>query len=351
MKSENINSLTGIRGVAAWWVVLYHFQEPLLKYNLSIAGIIEKGFLAVDLFFILSGFVLFINYRFDINSNDLKKIISFYVNRIARIYPLHLFIVILFIINPIAIHFFSKADSYTERYDIAYFFMSLLLIQNWGFSDSIRWNIPAWSISTELFSYVTFPFLFVMVKKISGFGLRYLMMMLCAILVLIPMIFIGCGFNSIGDGIPKIGLWRCVLEFCVGMIAGSLYLNYRSIIKGKSAYFFFASLILFSFSFIGVADYYYIPLAFFLLLLSLMYPSKIIGLTFGSGIFFILGEISYSTYLVHYFVKDWVKFLSADVGIKSFFAYLIIVFLGSIFLYRFIEMPGKRFIREYFGIV
>src|SRR5215469_7884291 len=87
---DNIRALTSIRGMAAWWVVLYHFRE----YIPGIAGtvwirVMAHGYLAVDLFFVLSGFVIGLNYASYFQVLRLNHICKFLWLRLARIYPLH----------------------------------------------------------------------------------------------------------------------------------------------------------------------------------------------------------------------------------------------------------------------
>ena len=61
--NPQIHALTSLRGIAAWWVVLFHFDTYLLPYiPVAVFQFIAKGYLAVDLFFCLSGFVIFLNY-------------------------------------------------------------------------------------------------------------------------------------------------------------------------------------------------------------------------------------------------------------------------------------------------
>src|SRR5207253_1604119 len=88
----------------------------------------------------------------------------FFVARFARIYPLHAFMMAVLLLNPLA-QLFSRAGLDDARYDPSYFFLSLLMIQNWGFTGHLAWNIPAWSISTEWFAYFLFPpFAYLVVK-------------------------------------------------------------------------------------------------------------------------------------------------------------------------------------------
>src|SRR5579884_322931 len=92
-RRPEIPALTGVRAVAAVLVVLYHYSiHPVastfvpdrLRFALAPAGL---GFLGVDLFFILSGFILAYNYWHRIRTGGPRGYVRFLVLRLARIYP------------------------------------------------------------------------------------------------------------------------------------------------------------------------------------------------------------------------------------------------------------------------
>src|SRR5690242_8734378 len=95
-----ISNLTPLRGFAALLVVIYHFEEIIGRFvNASDSMFIRKSYLMVDLFFVMSGFIIFHVY----NSNFKKSIdqhlfSKFLVARFARIYPLHFFMLLISVI-------------------------------------------------------------------------------------------------------------------------------------------------------------------------------------------------------------------------------------------------------------
>lgn len=145
---RHIKELTGLRGIGALWVVLFH-----LTFGHDIA-IVKLGFLGVDLFFILSGFVL---------SQVSKEIIvtpsqylEFLRQRLTRIYPLHLFVLCALALIVLTVPGFE--DRYdVPRFEPDAFVASLLLIQNWFYWLPACWNGPSWSLSAEWFAHLTFP--------------------------------------------------------------------------------------------------------------------------------------------------------------------------------------------------
>src|SRR5260221_174467 len=112
--SPSLPALTTIRGLAAWWVVLYHFKEefPREFVGTPIFHFVAHGDFAVDLFFELSGFVIALNYASAFRRPTWMQYTKFLILRLARIYPLYIFILLIFLINPLAIALWSSAKSF-----------------------------------------------------------------------------------------------------------------------------------------------------------------------------------------------------------------------------------------------
>jgi peptidoglycan/LPS O-acetylase OafA/YrhL len=147
--------LTSLRGLAAWWVVLFHMRALLAPWLPGpVLAFLGAGNIAVDLFFLLSGFVIYLNYAERLESGRVSAK-EFLFRRFARIYPLHLLILLGFLLYVSAALLFGSARIEDENFD--YFVASLFLVQNWGFTDALKWNVPAWSISTEFAAYLLFP--------------------------------------------------------------------------------------------------------------------------------------------------------------------------------------------------
>jgi len=346
MQRDDIQSLTGLRGVAAWWVVIYHFRDPIAPYVGSfIYSVIEHGYLAVDLFFILSGFVIYLNYSKDFEELTKNNIKKFFIKRFARIYPLHISMLLIFLLNPMAIYLFSKAASYDGRYELGYYLLSIFLIQNWGFTHALMWNIPAWSLSTEMAAYIGFPFVCWAINKLKlHTALAGLVLFVLAI-ICIALTFSSLGSTSLEGDIPGMGLIRCLLEFNLGMIACRIYRDhYSAIIKNSWLFMSGFGFIMIMGYMINLPDYIFIPISYSFLLFGVINIKILPSRFFGSALVAYFGNISYSTYLVHYFIKDWVKFLSIDIGMIQFLIYIILTLLSSIMLYRMIENPGRRVI-------
>jgi peptidoglycan/LPS O-acetylase OafA/YrhL len=343
-----IKALTSIRGVAAWWVVLYHFQDEIHRAGGDFSlGIVSHGYLAVDLFFILSGFVIGLNYAATFRSMDVGQYARFLMIRIARIYPLHIFMLAAFCLNLLAIVLFSTSRSPGDRFGMQYFLLSAGLLQNWGFTDRLAWNPPAWSISTEWAAYLVFPFLACGATNL----LRRPAAAAAAAIALLLLLF--GGFQvlgpSIGADIPRLGLLRCLLEFSTGLC---LY-RFWSMRGGRAAphagwALLGAALLGTGYALLPLRDYLIWPAAFALLIYALSCRDHWWVRLMQAPLLVAAGEVSYATYLVHYFIKDWMKFLLVGKAVPASLtmaAYLILTAAASVLLYRFIEVPGRRAVR------
>ena len=151
--AANIKPLTALRFFAAFWVVMYHYWP-----NLSAAAppaLIGKGYLGVEAFFTLSGFILCHVYLQGFGGGKFRYG-GFLWNRLARVYPLHL--VTLAGVGLMAL----TAELVGIAVDpnmLAWSALpaNLLLVQAWGFAPVSGWNHPSWSISAEWFAYLSFP--------------------------------------------------------------------------------------------------------------------------------------------------------------------------------------------------
>jgi peptidoglycan/LPS O-acetylase OafA/YrhL len=105
--SGQLPALTSLRGIAAMWVVLYHYSAQCFP-TLDATGythLIHKGYLAVDLFFMLSGFVMtHVYHRAFSKTVTQQHYWKFIVARIARVYPLHILVLLLFVVTAVTFH-------------------------------------------------------------------------------------------------------------------------------------------------------------------------------------------------------------------------------------------------------
>lgn len=158
-KKREIRQLTGIRIVAALWVVFHHYQPQIFSLMPEIRlleGITSVGYLAVDLFFVLSGFILCYQYLERFRAKESRDYLGFLWKRLARIYPAHLAVLLGLGALVTISKFTALKINDPENYDTTGFLLDLSLVRSW-IGDSQGWNIPAWSLSAEWLAYVLFP--------------------------------------------------------------------------------------------------------------------------------------------------------------------------------------------------
>ncbi|EKF7508067.1 acyltransferase, partial [Escherichia coli] len=151
---KRIYTLDVLRGFAALSVVLWHWQHFFMKKNAASDIIINRqpfydffsvfyhyGLYAVELFFMISGFIFFYLYADNIHSNKTSAK-TFIVNRVSRLYPLYIFTFAAVAILQII---FFKSHNYFFVYpmnDIYHAILNLLMIQSWGFERGWSFNAP-----------------------------------------------------------------------------------------------------------------------------------------------------------------------------------------------------------------
>lgn len=150
---ENLKPLTSLRFFAAVWVVFYTWWG---KGDFGpIPAFFAKGYLGVDLFFVLSGFILCHVYLKQAGEGRFRYG-SFLWNRLARIYPLHLFTLVgLMLLGGAAALMGMSIDPNVLSWRTLW--AQLTLTHAWGVTDVSGWNHASWSISAEWFAYLTFP--------------------------------------------------------------------------------------------------------------------------------------------------------------------------------------------------
>jgi peptidoglycan/LPS O-acetylase OafA/YrhL len=163
-----IRQLTGIRFVAAAWVLLYHLQGPLNTMGLLgipvFDDVLRVGRLGVDLFFALSGFILTHTYLTRLGPKIKgRATVDFWWLRLARVYPVHLVMLVIAGIAVVAQAKVTGEDLDRDWLNPIDFIKNLLLVQEWGADPQRGWNFVAWSLSMEWLAYLIFPVLVLLI--------------------------------------------------------------------------------------------------------------------------------------------------------------------------------------------
>lgn len=333
ISTEHINPLTSIRFFAAFFVFLCHLRY-FLGTELSFVYI-KEGFIGVTFFFVLSGFILTHSYQERMASGKIN-LRDFYIARIARVYPVHLFTFL------IAIVFFSF-----NYYSIKQFLFNLLLIHAHIPEQKFYFTVNAvsWSLSVEIFLYLLFPLLIKLSNK--------KIILISIVLIIVKLIFSHLLSGKLNHAMIYISPLFRIPDFTIGIIA----YRYRSVISNHLKV---VSLLIFQLlsvlSFVVLCYYserinityrydiyYIIPMA--LVILSLSISGTFLYQILSNRLLVFLGECSFSFYMIHQlvimvFIENKEKLELNDVQL------LFVIFTSAMVLsmltYKFIEIPSKR---------
>ncbi len=146
-----------LRFCTAVLVVIFHYELFILRDATTAKRYFGAFDVGVDLFFVLSGFVIAHNYAGRLQ--NLGDYFYFLQKRIARIYPLHLLMTLAVIAMVVGAHVLGQPIKEGARYGIHYLPGQLTMTHAWGIHDRLSFNHVSWSISAEWFAYLMFPLL------------------------------------------------------------------------------------------------------------------------------------------------------------------------------------------------
>lgn len=305
---EFFGSLESLRGVAALSVALSH---ALWLNPVHLAGFVRNSYLMVDLFFVLSGFV--ICHAYGDRLTNRVELRDFFLLRLGRLYPLHLTVLGLFVAIEVALYVGQErfgvpaaATAFTRNTGSA-LVSNLLLTHSLGLHRYFTFNGPSWSISTEFYTYA----LFALAVLAMGPGLKRwrlpVFLTISASSLAVLMLVGRTDLNITYD----FGWFRCAVGFFLG--AACCLVLTRSGISGNQAvlaaapYVAAASLAgtgwyLESKS-AGPSDFLLLPLAAILVISLAASPDSAIDRWLQVPALAYLGKVSYSVYMVHYLLS------------------------------------------------
>ncbi|OZI59578.1 acyltransferase family protein [Bordetella genomosp. 11] len=360
---RHLPALTPLRGIAALWVVLYHYGVlyfPNIHPDRHTA-LLNKGYLAVDLFFMLSGFVMMHVYREEFASRvSPRGYWTFLSARIARIYPLHLAVLGLFLLialgSRVAEHASGGLLSGIPLYGVRSLFALLanLFMLQGIHASTLSWNYAAWSISLEFMAYLAFPFVATLVWR-SGWRAQALPV-LGAFAVLALLAWLTHDDYNQWDGWTT--FMRCIPEFLLGML---LYQGYAASARGalpsRDALALAAMAALLAALHFQAPDLLTVVLLAALLVAVASNRGRAAA-WLDNRVFVWLGEISYALYLVHGLVQHATtqvlslgvriqdrQELSSSASIALMAVMLAISLLLATACSHAIEKPAQRYLR------
>jgi peptidoglycan/LPS O-acetylase OafA/YrhL len=297
----------------------YGFLDPL----------ISKGGLGVEVFFVLSGFIMTVRYQSVFGNNfKCRDYFSYAAKRLARIWPLHILCVLGMTIGAIGSYYFLSSELEGSRFNVINVISSIFLF-SFYFESIVDINMPAWTLSAEMFAYILLPFV----------------------------------FYAFRSNIGKFCIWASVCVFILTYTTPHLDAAYR-LLCGYAMGVFIAeflfrklslktTLALCIFSFLCYwYTYSYIVLLFFfgctVLILCRANPifEKFpVSITVSTW----LGRLSFPVYIVHWPVRTYIRnivevsgYAISDAALISL--YFIVSIILAYFLHIMFEEPMRKYI-------
>ena len=364
-------ALDGFRGLLALFVAIHH--ATWFSY-LNYRSFINEGFVIIDLFFAFSGFLMFTLYAGKLT--DKASCMNFMQRRFARLYPIHLFMLAVFIgfaVLRLLAHKVGIAEH--EAGEILPFspgaaegwgsvLSNLTLTHSMGVHDQLNFNFPSWTISVEFFAYFIFMAMMVWFppRKTWHFGL---------IAAFIASLYYGLSrVKPDMDITYDLGFFRCLGGFFTGILAAWVH---RQITARRTqdarpnvamATVIEIATLLLSVGFVvywtGKLQFFVAPVMFAFMVVFASdggWVSRFMSLP----VFRYLAKISYSVYMIH--VIFAIAF--AIIGTRLFpdhlvvgdiesgiwgdlynIPYLICVVGASHLTWKYVEVPGGKFLRK-----
>jgi len=353
----SIPALTGLRGIAALWVLAFHawlLTRALPGDEYSLVGLIARaGYLGVDLFFVLSGFVIAFNYAEYRLHRSATGYIRFISNRFARIWPVHLATSVLLglvIVASVAIR-----APLARIPPISELFVSLTMMHAWTAPVPKIWNTVSWSISAEWAAYLCFP-------VIAWLALRLRSKTILVAIVLTLFAGLGLIIESVDyRGTMAYGMHRVAAEFTAGVLLFRLWQLTRR--HSSTAWGAAAGLALTTMTLGGGATEAILGFSKALSVFPVLAAVVVFGLAAGDGPLVrglaaaplqYLGRISYSLYLAHGPIMRLANAVLAEYGLRGKPGAVLITLSSAIsillllahWLYHFVEEPARRAIRR-----
>jgi peptidoglycan/LPS O-acetylase OafA/YrhL len=358
-----LRALVGVRAFAAASVVAWHALPVLV---LMFPGITTRedvvfGFavLAVDFFFMLSGFILTEKYLTALSRPSWSTARYFYTLRFARIWPVHAAMVVAFTVaSAVALHGFGFTLTNVDE-DPLNVVLNLLLLN--GVPPATSINGPAWSIGVEVGAYALFPLAAIVLARFRTAPAAFAgaAIMLVAGAVIYGPVYEGADHATLTYGLPWIRItfgflggallnigWRSLHRGRYGrgwdvvVIAAAIVASATTVVTGWSGPFVIPVL---AYPFLGLA------------VLASAGATGVVGRLLGSGPIEWCGRLSYSIYMTHFLVVISILWVLRRWDAETFDLPVRVLLLGlsamlvavaAVVTYYVVEEPARHMIRH-----
>jgi peptidoglycan/LPS O-acetylase OafA/YrhL len=346
---KDYRSLDAYRFLAATMVALGHFNEGFQLGLERFTPLASNFGLFVDFFFILSGFVIALNYDGRVGSWSAYG--EFLWRRFARIWPLHVAVLLFFL----GLAFVGYLTGYTfnkpEMISLSAVPANLSMTHAWGLVDHLSFNAASWSISAEMFVYILFPLL---IWPIRRWSIASCLLLVAAMIVMMISARNHFGLKPWYEATYDFGALRAVPSFLLGII-----IHRASLTMGKCVWCTWPM----AHAIFGIA----------LLSIHGNIPAEIVIALFGFFVFVAvkaednhretsfsgkihqeLGNASYALYMVHMPLMTYgmviarrTSGLGGTSGWLFAISFLFLAVVLALWLYKGFEDPWRRKLRSF----
>lgn len=347
MKEIYRPEIDGLRAISVLLIILYHAQLTILGYQPF-----KNGFIGIDIFFVISGYLITRILLKELIKTDNLLFINFYLKRIRRIIPALLFVILLslpfayILLLPTSFIDFSKsvisALTFSSNF---YFFYSG---QEYGAEDGVlKPFLHTWSLSVEEQYYILFPiFLYIIFKYFRKYILIILIVVFTASILIADFgskNYISATFYFLHTRIYELiaGSLVFLLEIKFNYINKNKILNL--ILSTVGLFLIIYSLFFFRLQMLIPSFYKLLPITGACLIIYFSDKDNLITKLLSLKPLVGIGLLSYSLYLWHYPIFSFYRITNFSEG--SFINVIligIVIFLLSIFTYFFIEKPCRN---------
>ena len=374
--SARFGVLDGWRGICALLVALHHLRLDGYVYDVQA---VRNAYLFVDFFFVLSGFV--ISHAYSTKVDSLSNILIFIVRRFGRLWPLHMVVLMAFLLVQIAMYLMVQStpaylspeiDILEGDYALYILPSQITLTHALGLYDSETWNDPSWSISVEFYLYLAFAMLcFALPRHRTA--------------VFLGLALLGVAIVGVYAGRMRVtfdlGFFRGLYGFSIGYVAYQVWKRRPFDLRWPGVWELIA--VAATFVFVSVcADTpasLMGPLIFGIVVWVFAHEAGPISSLLRRPSFIFLGAISYSVYMVHALIANVMYYgvlavdemTSLDEGTAfdlidmshrvssetqyvmdgMMLAYALAVLLTASVTYRYVEQPGRRYFNRLSGSI
>ncbi|HHF5936939.1 TPA: acyltransferase family protein [Haemophilus influenzae] len=341
--------IDGLRAIAVISVIIYHLNENWLS----------GGFLGVDIFFVISGFLItgIIITEIQQNSFSLKQ---FYTRRIKRIYPAFITVMALVSFIASAIFIYNDFNKLRKTIELAIAFLSnFYLGLTQGYFDLSANENPVlhiWSLAVEEQYYLIFPLILILAyKKFREIKVLFIITLIL-FFILLATSFVSANFYKEVLRQPNI-YYLSNLRF-PELLVGSLLAIYHNLSNKvqlsrqiSNILAILSTLLLFSCLFLMNNDIAYIPgitlilpCIFTALIIHTTSQNNIVKLCLSNKAIVFIGKISYSLYLYHWIFIAFAYYITGEKQInnQSIAIVIVLTIIFSVLSYYLIEQPIRK---------